>query len=399
MKMKAIARMALTLLALLCVYVLLMTLAYAFPNRWIEFNVNASLDVYKTEGYYPQYFFGYPYGQLDSMTDKTMYQLLLKGDGNTLTEAMVPTYARYWHGYAVLLRPLSIVFNVINLRYFNMLWMMGLFCLSFYLAAKRLGLPAAFAYAGGLLAAFIVIAPFCLQFTTVFALTMLASCVLLSRWKRLQSSLPMVFMVIGSLTHFFDFLTFPVLTLGYPLLLVLLMRQKGERTFHSELVVLLQTSLAWCVGYGVTLLGKGAAGTLLTGNNVFADIFDNVAIRISGSISENFKEPLSAWSACRYNLETFFHARTLLAFAGAIVFLAFTALCWHKRDRGWLASLPILGVALYPYVWYSVLQNHSNIHFFFTSKAQAVTIFAVCAYLIAVVDWSRAWRRRSSIRQ
>ncbi len=381
MKIRSLARMGLTLLIALCLYVLLMTLAYAFPDSMIADNVQAALGVYAEEGDYAQYFFGYPYGQMDNMTDECMFRTLLRGDNSALKAAMVPDYARYWHGYALLLRPLSVVLNVVNLRYLNMLWMMGLLCASFCMAQRRLGWAAALAYLGGLLTAFVLISPFCFQYATVFTLTMLFSLILLAGWDqtRLRRNLPTIFLLFGSLTHFFDFLTFPILTLAYPLTLCLLLRRReNEGSFKTEALFLLGVSAAWCAGYGLTLLAKGLIGTLITGENVLGDIASNVSMRVGGELAENFREPLSLGFSLRKNLGFFFHARTLAATALGLAALGAGALIFRRKASAWLSALPILGVALYPLVWYAVLQNHSVVHAFFTSKSLAAPVFAMC---------------------
>lgn len=51
-------------------------------------------------------------------------------------------------------------------------------------------------------------------------------------------------MMIGSLTNFFDILTAPLLTLGYPLVALLLRQKKGWR-LHTALLEVLALSVAW----------------------------------------------------------------------------------------------------------------------------------------------------------
>ena len=400
MKLIPLKKMAFVLVALICAYVLLLTLAYAIPVSWINGNVQSALNQYQAEGDFAQYFFGYPYGQVDNKTDTTMLEVIGTSDANPLVAAMVPSYARYWHGYAVVLRPLSVFLNIVNLRYLNMMWMGALFCLLFWMTARKLGLPMALASMTGLLASFILIAPFCFQFSSVYTLTLLFCLLVLGQSgnARFRADLPVWFLAFGSLTHFFDFLTFPVLTLAYPLVMALALRQRdpfpARRSFGSKLRFLLLVSISWCLGYGLTLLGKGLVGSLILGINEFADILNNVVYRVAGEMPLGFKEPLTAWTAIRYNLEVFFNARTLTVTIAGLLIFGGLALRSHKPSAQRHSTLPVLGVALYPYVWYSVLENHSNIHFFYTNKAQAATVLAVFAYLIVITDWPRLKQTR-----
>ena len=66
-----------------------------------------------------------------------------------------------------------------------------------------------------------------------------------------------------------------------------------------------------------------------------------------------------------------------------------------KADRDTaLRYLLILGVSLYPYLWYIAFSNHSQIHYFFTYRAQVVTVFGVLAVLLGLLgDWCQSRRK------
>lgn len=390
--MKTLRRMGITWLVLVSAYLILMTAVYAIPNAWISDNVNGALAVIHDEGYYPDYFFDYPFGQADNVSDEEMYRNILADDGaSALTAAMVPRYSRYWQGYALFLRPLSIFLSIANIRYLNMIVLLGLLALCTVKISEAIHPAAAAAFLLGLAATFLWLAPFNMQYFTVTALTLVFSWVIVAarrRWN--HASLPILFLCFGSLTNFFDYLTFPILTLGYPLILLLLLRRhNGEsRTFASELRVLLVCSAAWCGGYAFTLLAKGVFGTLILGTNVLGEILQYAAYRVDGALPDGYRSGVSAWMAISYNLNAFFNMRNLCMFAASLLWFLLMALRRPGSGKGWKASLPLLGVALFPYVWYAVLQNHSIMHCYFTFKAQAVTYFGVSAYVISLIDFS-----------
>ena len=390
--MKVFLRMTLTLLVLIFLYLFLMTAVYLIPNRFISENVESALGVIQDEGAYPHYFFDYPFGQADNNTDKEMYLNLLTDDGDSvLRAAMIPRYPYYWQGYAVFLRPLSVFLSIANIRYLNMAALIVLLCLSFHKITQRINAAAAVTFTLGLIASFCWLAPFNIQYFTVTMLTLIFSLVVLHahQHKRL-GNVYVLFLCFGSLTNFFDFLTFPILTLGYPLILLLLLRRQDSnaRTFGSEALLLLACSASWCAGYGLTVLAKGVLGTLFAGTNVLSDITKNALNRINGPLPEGYSTDASAWMAIRYNASAFFNLRNIFLLAGSVICAA--AAVYRRRDtfRGWKASLPLLGAALFPYIWYAVLENHSIVHCYFTFKAQAVTFFGVCAYLISLADFS-----------
>lgn len=391
--MKLLRQMGIVFLALILLYSILMIAVYAIPNQWIEGNVESALAVLDAEGPYPHYFFDYPFGQADNSTDKEMYKNMLAAEGDSvLKAAMVPRYARYWQGYAVFLRPFSVFLSISNIRYLNMTALLALLCLCFWTTSKTINLKAALSFLLGLIATNIWLAPFNMQYFTVTLLTLIFSWVAVanSRWKRPPHP-AVLFLCFGSLTAFADYLTFPILTLGYPLLLMLLLRKQTlkTRTFRSELFFLLACSASWVAGYGLTLLSKGVVGTLFSGTNVLQDILESSLYRINGELPFGYYENISAWMSIRYNADAFFNFRNLSLLAACMLCLVVILIRKHTSLKGWTASLPILGVALFPYVWYAALQNHSIMHCYFTFKAQGVAFFALCAFVISLIDFSR----------
>ncbi len=381
-------RLAVLQFLLIVVYTLGMLAVYSFPDSLIEENVHAAVAVLREEGNmeggYATYFWHNGYGITDNLTDKEIYSGLLRGDRSVADAAMRTDYARYWHGYALILRPLMTVFSIINVRFANMMIMFGLFMACCWQCRQKLGSWTAFAFGAGLLSSFILIAPFCQQYCPVYLLTLAGCYVFLRFWDRLREHLPELFLTIGSLVCFFDFLTFPVLALGYPLLICLLVQSReGQSTgrMWRDLFVL---SAVWMAGYALTWMSKALVGSLLTDQNVLEDILTNVAFRLNGDYA-NGRE-VTAWIAIRECLITYFMGSNIAFWLLCIMAYGLRALFGRMAVRGWVRLLPVLAVAVYPFVWYCVLQNHVRMHFWMTYRMLAVSFFAVMAYLAAVKD-------------
>ena len=56
-----------------------------------------------------------------------------------------------------------------------------------------------------------------------------------------------------------------------------------------------------------------------------------------------------------------------------------------KDKKTIAASLPIGLVALYPYIWYLVMSNHSQIHYWYTYRNQVLTLFAGLIFLASIL--------------
>ena len=57
----------------------------------------------------------------------------------------------------------------------------------------------------------------------------------------------LLFLALGIATSYFDFLTYPFVTLGVPLALMLVYNSKLR--FPKQLFYTIQYSVLWCVGY------------------------------------------------------------------------------------------------------------------------------------------------------
>ncbi len=346
-------------------------------------------------GGYGTYFWHNGFGITDYVTDKAIFAGLLRGERSVTEAAMRTDYPRYWHGYAVLLRPMSACLSIINIRYLNMMLLMGLLMGCHVRMRALLGRWHAPVFAAGLLMSFFLIAPFCQQYVTVYLLTLLGCFGLLAYWRRVRSELPLFFLTLGSLTCFFDFLTFPVLALGYPLVCCLLLSLRDGEPKAVLYRRLLGLSAVWMAAYVLTWLGKALVGSLLTSVDVLGNMLAQVALRISGGVKEG-SEPVTVGEAIGINLETFFMGSNIAFFALFLIVSAVLAIRRHPTAMEWRQALPVLVVALWPFVWYCVLRNHVRMHFWMTNKQLSVTVFAACAYFAAVAHGRDGPKNRAS---
>ncbi len=386
------------LAALSVLYTGAMLAAYAFPDSWIAPRVIAAVNYLEDEGNmlggYSSYFWHSGFGITDNITDKEIYNGLMRNGRNTAQAAMRTDYARYWHGYAVLLRPLSIFLSIIHIRYINMMVIMGLLILCYYHARKRLGSLAA----AGLLMTFILIAPFCQQYCPVTYLTLLGCYALLRFWERVREHLAELFVILGSLVCFFDFLTFPVLALGYPLAVALMLLIRENRCAGFIWKKLMGLSAAWMAAYALTWISKAPIGSLLSGENMLGDIINSVVMRTTGAtLSEGIgSADISILSAFAVNLESFLIDPNKIFIVLTVAVLAVRML--RKPSRDIKRALPIAAVALYPFIWYSVMQNHVRVHFWMTYKQLSVTVFAVWTVMLTLTQNGFAAESGQSLR-
>ncbi len=385
-----------TFFILIAVFFVSMTLVYCIPTSWIQGNVEKSIEVLEGEGEYPMYFFYRHSAIIDIHTDKLMYESLIQNRDyyNPIQAAMsINQYPRYWHGYQVLLRPLTVVFQVQELRYLGMLTFHLLFFWSAWLMAKKTKPLYAMFYVLTVASGYVVFLPVCFQFLTTFLVLFVSLIVLLRRYDK-NKPLPAVkwmlyFFVVGMVENFFDFLTYPILTLGIPLVLLLWLRVRDEQAdFRGNFWFMFKASLSWFFGYALTWISKWLLSAAILGVRYFWRTMSVVQYRLEGSE----EEPLDRIGTIQRNLKAWLNVQdggviSWSKIALVILIVAVVLIIWRKL-RDWKtvgAYLPILFVAAYPYIWYLVMSNHSQIHYWYTYRAQLVALFAGLMFLASIL--------------
>lgn len=395
-RIKELKPFAKTFFILIAVFFVSMTLVYCIPTSWIQGNVEKSIEVLEGEGEYPMYFFYRHSAIIDIHTDKLMYESLIQNRDyyNPIQAAMsINQYPRYWHGYQVLLRPLTVVFQVQELRYLGMLTFHLLFFWSAWLMAKKTKPLYAMLYVLTVASGYVVFLPVCFQFLTTFLVLFVSLIVLLSRYDK-NKPLPaakwmLYFFVVGMVENFFDFLTYPILTLGIPLVLLLWLRVRDEQAdFRSNFWFMFKASLSWFFGYAMTWISKWLLSATILGVRYFWRTMSVVQYRLEGSE----EEPLDRIGTIQRNLKAWLNVQdggviSWSKIALLILIVAVVLIIWRKL-KDWKtvsAYLPILFVAAYPYIWYLVMSNHSQIHYWYTYRAQLVALFAGLVFLAAIL--------------
>lgn len=285
-------------------------------------------------------------------------------------------YARYWHGYLILLKPLLMFTSVAALRLLNssmQILLIG-FCVM-YLERRR---------QSGVARAFLCSIPF-LYFISTYASISQSVCMYLMLvaviWqlryddflerKRLYG---FYFLLVGMATSYFDFLTYPLVTVGYPLGIYLCLH---ENTSIGNLKKMLQYTCNWAIGYFWMWCAKWILAAIFTGNNIVADAFGTLSVRI-GSAGQ-MGRGAGFIAVVRVNLEAYGNRGFL-----PIVILLAVAIVWRvircqSKVNALQQLVPFIVLSLYPFAWWFVTQNHSEEHWMFTCRIFAIFVFAIAA--------------------
>lgn len=296
-------------------------------------------------------------------------------------------YARYWHGYLIVLKPVLLFFDYADLRVINLILEL-LLILSVFNAFRDIGCKGeAWSYVTAVLFMMPVVIPLSIQFSVVFYLTNIAVLILLRQYAGLKSKklLLLYFQLIGMAASFFDLLTYPIASLGVPLICLLLL--DDDRSLWMRIKNIISLSVCWGFGYGAMWAGKWVLSTLILRDNIITNVLRQIQMR--SSHMEN-GERFTSFETWVRNVEFYFERPYLILVV--IGFIA--ALMGIFRNRRQIRAVitdifPFMVTALMPFVWYAVIAQHSYEHHWFTFRGLMTSVFAcmcICVRLCETRD-------------
>lgn len=296
---------------------------YALPVGRATNNARSSMNIYQREGNYPSWAPGKASAQLDNFTDSIMVRnAIFPGTGNLIEDAMlnpkysyrgasqtdsllkelqgetenreVSRYARYWHGYLLYLKPLLILRPIKDIRMLNGTLQLLLAFYLFWLISKKMDSK----YSWAFLLSYVMLNPVSLamsfQYTSMYYIMMLGSIYMLKKWNTdwFSGKYVLFFTTMGTLTAFFDFLTYPLVSYGIPMVLMLQLSNQ-EKLLDKKITgihMVVKGAVAWGLGYSGMYIGKWLMSWLLTGHNTLMEASGQALYRMgttTGGVEEN----------------------------------------------------------------------------------------------------------------
>lgn len=294
---KIIIRMVFWLLLAIIVGGTLETLAYMIPTDRIRENISRGVGIYNVEINFYEYAEGYRITMNDNDSDSVILCETAYSSGSPLKDAMLSLYpdngtgvrvnnilafanfhddeysmveySRYWHGYVTNLKPLYYFFDFSDIRVIKYIVEIALYMYLGLLLTQKLkyGNEYLIGYYGLLIMINPIIIALAYQYIPCVYIPIITSIVLLKRdiLAEKKSLLPYVFLINGISTSYFDFLPFPILSLGLPLALTLLC----DVRIWDKIKNMISYSLCWSLGYLGMWFGKCLLSSIVLHENVF----------------------------------------------------------------------------------------------------------------------------------
>lgn len=374
-----------------------LVIVYCIPSGAMVKNVSKSYDIISREGLYPRaYMDGHRY---DNFTVTLMLNMALNTTKSPFIAAIQSSYSsgedqidglrraisgedgdipypRYWHGYLIFLKPALVFLNIYQIRLLcQTIALLLLMIISIELKGQfgKFGVwvAAALALSWGIYSGMSASAT--LPLFSSFVISLFAGIYILKFYRlRRESECMKLFFVIGAVTVFFDFLDNPVLTLGVPLcVLILKMFFVGEDKLKKHSIVsALICCASWGGGYGIMWGSKWLLFFLISGPSALNDVKNAAKFRL-GRGEDAARYGSTPSSAILKNLMEAGKFRIMILAEIAIICVVFAIILMSllirlkrvKAERLIISVCFELGiVSLFPFAWYAVLNNHSQVH-------------------------------------
>lgn len=408
--MKEFFRYLKVFVLLIVVYVLFSLLSCIIPSKIIQKNIERSAMKLAQEGNYPNVVNPQKEYRLDNFTDAMILNQIYSIDNShpftsfifvkhqikddmskvealawRIQEPKSPNviYPRYWHGNTFVARLLFLMGDLFKVR-----WMLYaitsiafiVFCCAIY---KKTNLISVVAAASGFIFVNFFVTQFSIQFAPVIFLSLLSSILICYNVKR-DEKIPMIFFVFGSLTAYMDLLTTPILTLGIPLMVYFLIKKDITENvaFRRSIQILIIFSLLWVLGYGFTWVSKWLIATVFTDMNVIKDALDATVYRTQSDA--NNIEAFTRFDAIGLNASMLLWVYINSLLCGLLLLV----ICFFRK-KGIKNALIFILIGMIPYVWYFIVANHSFLHWWFTYRAQAISVSCIFLAFISLISWNK----------
>ncbi len=306
------------------------------------------------------------------------------------------SYNRYWHGYLLFLKPLLMFFNYQQIQVLISFAVLALIVLVIYLLQKKDLSKYIILYTMTVALMFPATMMLSMQYFAMFAIFNLAIAVILLFFDKILKTKNFfyLFLVIGMLACYFDLLTYPVVTLGIPLLIWLILLNKEKAlSLKKNIGQIVLGSAAWGIGYFGIWFGKWALGSVITGKNLISSALGQAKYRSSSTTA---LEEISRFDPISKVFENIFTSPVVFVLV-LLVILILTLLIMKKikfNKQKAKNNLWMFIIALIPLVWYMALANHSLWHMFFTYRTMMVLVFAIGCYIISILEKPEKLKKR-----
>lgn len=311
----------------------------------------------------------------------------------------VPTnkqYLRYWHGSLVFVRPLLMVMNLNQMKFFFGVVIAVLLTSLLILLIRKMLVAEATCLGISMIAISIWFVPVSLEYVWMFILMLVTSIVTVMLGVReKEKCIPMLLFLTGMCAAYFDFFTTETITLLIPLLLCIRVMYRNAYDEKKIWQLSIKSTLLWGIGYVGCWMAKWGIAAAVFRTNTIPYVQNRVLVHL-GAYDEH-GVALGVIGAVLRNLAQLspfgYGVIAAPATLGLIVIFVFLPVyCGKIRLRteiSW-SRISLYGLlGMFVFVRLIVLWQHSWRHYFFTYRALSASILALCFIVLELIEPTR----------
>lgn len=297
-------------------------------------------------------------------------------------------YARYWHGYLIYLKPLLLLLSWKYVVWLELAVQIALMIWVLFTAIRRQNAGVAVVTLGSFLFMKPLLVLVSLTMSVCWILTLLAVEYMLLHHDRLHGKqyYPEFFLIVGILTSYIDFLTYPIVTLGIPLCCYFLLESDK---LSSNIKKLIGFGISWAVGYAGMWAAKWVIADLTLHTGTIKDAVWSIIGRteaIGGRPRMNGGFYVIGLNLQEYPTYMGIAAGVLATVAVILLVMVFVKGRWKDE---YAQLFPLVIVAAIPFAWIIAVQHHSALHARFTFRILSVAAAAVITFIVLIVKQAK----------
>lgn len=363
----------------------------------IEYNIMCSVDAkYRLESLMISPFY--------SDSANPQYQMITILRHRIEEEKEIDTvYDRYWHGMQMVLRPLFIVFELIEIRImFISVLVILLFLLIFLLWKKE---QKALALSMVMAAVFISypMLGMCMEYVPTFLIMFLVSFLCIKYYRKTKIVI-CILLISGMCCGFFDILTTETVAVVIPLAIILCFREKegSLHNFGRELSFIAFSGFVWGIGYLGVFVCKWCFSSFYLKSNRFTPAISMMMYRQGADVAIDSGSGLSQpMEALARNLKLLLgvprqteYEVVLMIMAAIVGSLGCFVYLYRKTGKECILPALLFVLSLVPVARILILNSHSYQHSYFTYRALFASISCIITAIVKVIDINLIIRKK-----
>lgn len=287
------------------------------------------------------------------------------------------SYSRSWHLIVGIVRPLLIHFEVKQIRYILLFSVTGLMFALFYKISVELSWREALAFAVAISARVWWMQSMALTTFTDIFITEAAMMYVISNYKKkwFDKYLDVFFIVVGALTYAAGFFIAPLLTLGMPLVLLILLSNEKDNEIYSWIKII-RNSVIWVLSYGLTMVTKAKLSDILNIESRTEGLVKHY-LGLDYSLKERIERILYCFKGATNpgNIKIFFLIIVLVCVLYMVIKNGFTT-----NDKFWRLAF----VGCYPIMWIFIIAEHSK--HYWVANITSISFFAFISMILLFIN-------------